>query len=316
MATLEDKRISISVNDETIEGVIVNAISCCVEVVIIAPEWCSGIIGRYYVAEKRTSRQMLFEYAEKTLLAVFKVCNAIKSHKENVKAFEAEYNERYKRLNIRYMALYRAINIVKDYVQQGVIDEVCDQHAILLPMQREMRDVLRRRNQLIYKYAGSYLNDDIGLNNVVDAVNKICGTNLNRSKRTYIDTDANNLDGMARIGFVADAYEVFVITDDVENIPHIHIRDRVTMGRDFETCVQLNSNEYFQHGNNINAMNDDLKREFARFMAAPCRNKRYATTYEYAVDMWNDNNLGVKAVVSYEETDGRRIVKIPDYENM
>ena len=25
-------------------------------------------------------------------------------------------------------------------------------------------------------------------------------------------------------------------------------------------------------------------------MESPCRNKRYATNYEYAVDAWNDNN--------------------------
>ncbi len=315
MATLKDKRISININDETIKGVIVNAISCCVEVVITSPEWCCGIMGRYYISEKRTSQKMLVEYAEETLIGIFKVCNTIKAHKEDVKAFETEYNKRYKYLNKRYMALQRAIDIVRDYVQQGAIDAVSDQYAIICPIRREMGHVRMKRNGLIHDYLDCR-SEEMDIINVVDAVNRICGTNLNRCKRTHIDTDANNLDRMARIGFIADAYEVFVITDDVENIPHIHIRDRATMGRDFETCVQLNSNEYFQHSNNINAMDDDLKREFARFMAALCRNKRYATNFEYAVDMWNDNNSGVKAVVSYEEIDGRRIVKIPDYENM
>ena len=117
---------------------------------------------------------------------------------------------------------------------------------------------------------------------------------------------------MARVGFIGE-YEVYVHTDDAGFIPHVHIRDKATRGREFETCVQLKTNDYFLHGKYKDKMNSSLKKDFAEFMESPSRNPKYENNYEYAVDMWNDNNSTENVVIEYDE-EGKII--IPDYRSM
>ena len=129
-------------------------------------------------------------------------------------------------------------------------------------------------------------------------------------KESVIDETPESLFEMARVGFIGDSLEVYVRTDDVGNIPHVHIRDRNTQGKEFETCVQLEKNAYFLHCKYKDKMNTSQRESFAEFMESPSKNKRYNTNYEYAVDMWNANNSNVNIEVQYDEN-GNPI--IPNY---
>ena len=117
----------------------------------------------------------------------------------------------------------------------------------------------------------------------------------------------------ARVGFINGAYEVYVHTDDAGYIPHVHIRDKATRGKEFETCVALNSNEYFLHGKYDDKMSGDMIKLFSDFMKSKPLSKRYSTNYELAVDMWNLNNSDTQVDVDYDD-DGEMI--IPDYKHI
>lgn len=117
---------------------------------------------------------------------------------------------------------------------------------------------------------------------------------------------------MARVGFMDDGitYEVYVRTDDGGNIPHVHIWDKGIHGKKFETCVQLKTNTYFLHNGYTDTFNISQKKAFAQFMKSKPQNKRYATYYEFAVDMWNANNSVENVEFKYDD---KGDVIIPDY---
>lgn len=68
------------------------------------------------------------------------------------------------------------------------------------------------------------------------------------------------LNEMARVGYINGELEVYVWTDDPGNIPHVHVRDTNSKGNNFETCVQLNTNEYFLHGYHKDKFNSKQKK--------------------------------------------------------
>ena len=117
----------------------------------------------------------------------------------------------------------------------------------------------------------------------------------------------------ARVGFMDGVFEVYVHTDDGGNIPHVHVRDRATRGRKFETCVELKTNNYFLHGKYKSVMNNEMARQFAEFMEERPKNTKYQNNYELSVDMWNLNNSNEEVVPDYDE-DGMIIV--PDYRQL
>jgi hypothetical protein len=129
----------------------------------------------------------------------------------------------------------------------------------------------------------------------------------------YFKFEDNRLDEMARVGFLSGEVEVYVHTDDGGNIPHVHIRDTATRGLQFETCVSLIKSAYFLHGHYRDTMNNNMARDFAVFMESPSRNKKYKSNYEYAVDMWNDNNSNTCITPQYDEN-GNMI--IPNYRKL
>lgn len=117
------------------------------------------------------------------------------------------------------------------------------------------------------------------------------------------------LDEMSRIGRMNN-YEVIVYTDDMGYIPHVHIIDSATRGQEFDTCVQLETNKYFLHGRHQDTFNNKLCKMFNDFMHEPHRNVHFRNNYEYAVNMWNDNNSN--SYVQLHEDDNGDIM-IPDY---
>jgi hypothetical protein len=136
---------------------------------------------------------------------------------------------------------------------------------------------------------------------------------INETIALGVFNECSRLDEMARVGFMEGGYEVYVRTDDPGYIPHVHVRDENTHGKEFETCIQLNTNRYFLHGHYKDILNSQQRKDFAKFMEGPSRNPKYRNNYEYAVDMWNDNNSSSSVtVVTSEDGD----IVIPDYRNI
>lgn len=121
------------------------------------------------------------------------------------------------------------------------------------------------------------------------------------------------LDEMARVGFIDGAYEVYVWTDDPGNIPHVHVRDTNSRGKNYETCIKLETNEYFPQGHYNNRMNSSMRKVFNDFMNAPCQNRRYQNYYDFAVDMWNSNNSSATVNPRY---DANGDIIVPDYTSL
>lgn len=120
------------------------------------------------------------------------------------------------------------------------------------------------------------------------------------------------LDEMARIGFMGN-FDVVVYTDDMGYIPHVHILDKATRGHEFDACVRLENNQYFSHGTHTDTLNSKQRKLFNSFMNEPHRNVHYRNNYEYAVNLWNDNNSS--SYVQIKEDENGNII-VPDYDEI
>ena len=121
-------------------------------------------------------------------------------------------------------------------------------------------------------------------------------------------SDDKSLMEYARVGFMENGLEVYVMTDDPGHIPHFHLRDVATKGREFDTCIEISRNRYFMHGHHCSKLNGKGKKMLAEFMEAKCPNPRYENNYELTVDMWNMNNSSMTA--KYDKDN------IPDYRGL
>jgi len=124
------------------------------------------------------------------------------------------------------------------------------------------------------------------------------------------EREKQRLNEMARVGIMLNNLDVVVYTDDMGYIPHVHILDRGTNGKEFDCCVQLETNRYFSHGKHLDMFNNRQCREFNDFMKQPCRFPKYRNNYEFAVEMWNANNSNSYVQIR-EDKDGNIIM--PDY---
>lgn len=115
---------------------------------------------------------------------------------------------------------------------------------------------------------------------------------------------------MARVGVMTNNFDVVVYTDDMGFIPHVHIIDKGTGGKEFNSCVMLEQSRYFTHGIHTDVFNSKQRKDFNDFMNQPCRSPKYRNNYEFAVEMWNANNSS-SYVQIVEDKDGNVIV--PDY---
>ena len=114
---------------------------------------------------------------------------------------------------------------------------------------------------------------------------------------------------MARVGFMGNM-DVVVYTDDPGYIPHVHIIDSATRGKEFDACVMIEDNRYFTHGKHNSEFNSKLRKEFDDFMHQPCRIPQFKNNYEFAISMWNANNSN-STVIPKTDSNGETI--IPDY---
>lgn len=119
---------------------------------------------------------------------------------------------------------------------------------------------------------------------------------------------------MARVGFISSGnkqtvFDVFVRTDDPGNVPHVHIQSK---NKKFKTCIRLDINKYFLHGEWRDVFNTKQCKLFNNFMRSYKDTSlgNNITIYEYAVAMWNDNNSKRKLLITKDKDNN---IIIPDY---
>lgn len=136
---------------------------------------------------------------------------------------------------------------------------------------------------------------------------------IKESVTEILEERKGRLDEMARVAEFGDHYDILVYMDDMGKIPHVHVVDKATRGMDFDCCVQLLRPQYFQHGHHIDTMPTRMCKEFNNIMHQPHRNPRFQNVYEYAADLWNNNNSDTYVQV---QTDNEGNVIVPDYRHI
>lgn len=115
-------------------------------------------------------------------------------------------------------------------------------------------------------------------------------TNMNK----YINLRESMLNEMSRVGFIQDRFDVYVHTDDPGKLPHFHIWDKETKGKNFHTCIRIDCAEYFHHTGKTDTLNTKMRKELMNFLLSPAKSNRYNTNWELLVDLWNLNNSDVE----------------------
>lgn len=137
---------------------------------------------------------------------------------------------------------------------------------------------------------------------------------ISQTLNDYFKFEDSRLDEIARVGFMeGQRYIIFVRTNDGGFIPHIHIMDQATNGRELDCCVKLEANEYFSHGKHQDILNSKLSKTLNDFMHQSCRSPKYSNNYEFAIEMWNMNNSETYIMPKY---DNNGDIIIPDYSHI
>ena len=144
----------------------------------------------------------------------------------------------------------------------------------------------------------------------MDKINKIIREEINKVVNETTNDHREPLLEMARVGYMGKRgeYEVYVRTDDPGHVPHFHLRDSATQGKNFETCIELKNNRYFLHGGYTDTLNSSQRKCLADFMEAP--NEYFGNNYVATVYAWNINNSTENIKIKKDEH-GRIIM--PDY---
>lgn len=105
-----------------------------------------------------------------------------------------------------------------------------------------------------------------------------------------------NIEGVARVRFASDSYEVYVNTDDGGKIPHFHYRLKNDWNK-FHKCIKIESPEYFHHTGKESVLNSKQIRSLIRFLKSPVSlsqyTKKFSNNFELIIFLWNINNSDV-----------------------
>lgn len=102
-----------------------------------------------------------------------------------------------------------------------------------------------------------------------------------------------DIEGIDRIGFTDDCYEVFIVTDDymLSDVPHFHYRRKEKNKKmEFHTCIRLDKAEYYNHTGNEDVLSDTQKENLMKFLQEFSKNKRYQDNWKYMLSSWNHQN--------------------------
>ena len=105
--------------------------------------------------------------------------------------------------------------------------------------------------------------------------------------KSFMDEDCDMLYEMATIGNMDNTLCVIIRMNDAGNIPHFHVMDRSTLGRQFHTCIKIETPEYFHHTGKEDILNSKQRKSLVEFLQS---SNRKGTKWEMLVDLWNINN--------------------------
>lgn len=112
--------------------------------------------------------------------------------------------------------------------------------------------------------------------------------NLDTYLELPIDQEERYLMEMANIGSIDNKLVVIIRMNDPGNIPHFHIVDKATLGRDFHTCIKIETPEYFHHEGKEDVLNSKQRKNLNDFLKN--KNELGVTNWKYLVTTWNINN--------------------------
>lgn len=112
--------------------------------------------------------------------------------------------------------------------------------------------------------------------------------NLDTYLELPIDQEERYLMEMANIGSIDNKLVAIIRMNDPGNIPHFHIVDKATLGRDFHTCIKIESPEYFHHEGKEDVLNSKQRKNLNDFLKN--KNELGVTNWKYLVATWNINN--------------------------
>lgn len=94
-----------------------------------------------------------------------------------------------------------------------------------------------------------------------------------------------------KVGNINSKLMVYVNSDDSGSIPHFHIVDETTRGKEFNTCVRIEKAQYFTHSNKQDRLNTTQRKQLQKFLSQPFKRSKFnGTNWEFIVMSWNDNN--------------------------
>lgn len=112
--------------------------------------------------------------------------------------------------------------------------------------------------------------------------------NLDTYLELPIDQEERYLMEMANIGSIDNKLVAIIRMNDPGNIPHFHIVDKATLGRDFHTCIKIEAPEYFHYEGKEDVLNSKQRKNLNDFLKN--KNELGVTNWKYLVTTWNINN--------------------------
>lgn len=109
---------------------------------------------------------------------------------------------------------------------------------------------------------------------------------------------------MAQVGPLDNKLIIYIRSNDAGNIPHFHIVDKQTLGKDFHTCVEIKTNKYFHHTGKEDILNSKQRKNLNDFFKQKHKSaKLNLTNWEYCLILWNDNNSNMNIPEDLEQPD-------------
>ena len=172
---------------------------------------------------------------------------------------------------------------------------------------KRVQDFIKRHYDFLVEYTKSNEMDIVDIANI--------GSQEETFNYNWVLNELNkdyDIDGMARIGFTNDGYEVLIITDDykLSDVPHFHYRKKEKNKKmEFHTCIRFDKAEYYHHIGDEDVLNNEQIKNLIEFLSSKHKsNKRFRDNWEYALSSWNDQN-DYKFEINED-------LKIPNYMNL
>lgn len=104
------------------------------------------------------------------------------------------------------------------------------------------------------------------------------------------------LNEMACVGKIHSngEFDIIVRTNNAGNLPHCHIVDSPTMGKEFHSCIRIDCPEYFSHNGKEDKLNSKMKKEFIKFLNKQNEDIIVYSNFKTIVILWNMNNSNAK----------------------